>query len=920
MKVLIVESPNKVKTIKKILDKHFPNQFVVKATAGHIVNLPYNELGVKVDLDKKQLDIKWIIEKGKKKIIDDIKKLAQKAETVYIATDDDREGEKIAFDVMKKCNIKNYKRVVFLEITEKEILKKLFNGREIDKNIVNAAIARRVIDRIIGYPISTVIREYFYLNKKNLVPRGVGRVISPSLHILIDLERKIESFVVEEYKKVKLKYVKNGIIFELNSPVAFAPSQKKELDEYLLTLNTNKHIVSYYKQKTEERNPPKPLITSTLQYGAWYLYRFKPKKTMKLAQELFERGLITYHRTDSVRLSDSAMMEMMDFIYKQYGNEYVVSQIRHYKNSNEAQNAHEAIRPTHFNENYAPEKITFTEKIDNEDLIKLYEFIWYRTIVTQMKPAIYDVSKLEVNIGGNELKARANYKIFDGWESVKGDILNLSIRGDEDEGRYKEVKLPEFTIGEELTPLDTVVYDYVPRRPRRFGVGRFITYLSNHNIARPSTLDSIIENLEKKKYLEIIKGMLFPKYLGVEVDKWLEQHVDWLIDLELAKKFEEELDLIEKGESNYKNLIFSYTDLIKQLEKKFKVDSMAQAPSQAQIDLINKIAQEKNININKAVLKNRKLAETFINTHIGSLSYGICPVCKKGNVLKIDNRLYCNNKNCKFVLFNFKKFFEIFKIEHNEKFIDLFYKTLFKNKKLFVPYLTNKEGKSFNTFVKIGYKNNFYNLEMDFKQKATEKDYELIEKLYKESNIDFEKIRLKHEVTELKEERRLLKNKQLKDGLTRAFNRGALNEDIKTFQNASSNFKLDVAFVDADHFKRVNDTYGHKMGDEVLINIVNIIFQKIREFGIQGRIYRYGGEEFLIVSKSSDNFYDLLKSIQTALQNHKYHYNNNDFIVTVSIGYVKNINSKEIEKGIELADKGVYESKEAGRNKITFMQ
>ncbi|WP_456469980.1 DNA topoisomerase [Caminibacter sp.] len=915
--LLIVESPNKVKTIKKILNKHFPGKFIVKATKGHILNLPPHELGVKVDLKKRELYIKWITEKGKKQIIDEIKRLAAEADEVYIATDDDREGEKIAYDIVNKCNIKNYKRVVFLEITEREILRKLFNGREIDTNIVNAATARRVIDRIIGYPISTIIKESFYVNKKNYIPRGVGRVISPSLHILVDLERKIESFVVEEHKRVKIKYIKDGIVFEVNSPLSFSPVQKKELDEYLFVLNSNPHVVSFYKQKTEDRNPPKPLTTSTLQYGAWYLFRFKPKKTMKLAQELFEKGLITYHRTDSVRISNEAITEIMDYIYKNYGEEFVVSQPRFYKNSDTSQNAHEAIRPTNFKEEYAPENIEKTEKL-NDDLKKLYEFIWFRTIITQMKPSVYDVSVVEINVGGNQFKAQANERIFDGWEKIKGDFIKTSIKGDEEEWRDKLIKLPEFEIGEELTPMDIITYDYIPHRPRRFGVGRFITYLSNHNIARPSTLDMIIENLEKKDYLSIQKGMLFPRPLGFEVDKWLEENVEWLVDIELAKKFEEELDLIEKGESDYKDLVFAYTDLIKELERKFNISSMQESPTTAQIELIKKIAEEKNIKVNEAVYKNKKLAQTFINTHLEKITFGKCPICKKGEVLKKENRLYCNNRNCDFVLFNFENFFKTFKIEHNDKFIELFFKSLLKRKKVYLPYLINKEGKEFEAFVKIEKKGKYYNLVFDFK-KPTEKDMEIIKNIYEQSGFDFEKISLKKQIKELKEERRLLKDRQLKDGLTRAYNRGALIADIEKFKKLPAEIALDIAFIDADHFKKVNDTYGHKMGDEVLKKITDVIYENIRKYNINGRLYRYGGEEFLVMARSSDSFADFLENIRETLQKYKFNYNNTEFSVTVSIGYVKNWSSKNIEAGIEAADKGVYESKENGRNRITLV-
>lgn len=920
MDLVIVESPTKAQTIKKVLSKK--GTYEVIATKGHILNLPQHELGIEISKDKK-INAKWVYEKGKREIIHKIRTLANRANNIYIATDDDREGEKIAYDVVKKANLTKYKRVVFLEITENEILKKISKGRDIDINVVDAAIARRLIDRYIGYPISTIVKQEFRKKKSLYIPRGVGRVISPSLHILVELEKKIESFVAEPQYKVAISYSKGGMQVIAKSLLSFPKEAKKEFDEFLYKIKTSPHIVEYYKQKTEDREPPKPLITSTLQYGAWYLYRIKPKETMKIAQELFEKGYITYHRTDSYRISEDAARRMIKFLYEQYGDEYVVSNQRHYEKSSNAQDAHEAIRPTYFDKEHMPESIAKLDSSLTKKHLQIYEFIWYRTIATQIKAAVYDVSNVEINVGGNIFKAQANHRIFDGWERFKGYLIKTSVQDEDEEWKNRDIQLPEFEIGEELIPLGIKVYDTIPHRPKRYGVGRFITTLSRNGIARPSTLDTIIDSLEKKGYIKIIKGLLYPQQLGIVVDEWLEENVNWLIDIELAKRFEEQLDEVEKGEKRYWELIFEYIDYIKELEKKFNLDVLEQnKPTPAQIDLIYKIAKEKGIKVNEGLLNNKKLAEAFINAHMKEKELGKCSFCKQGNVY--DNEKVFKCSKCDFVLFksSLAKTLEHFDLPSNEKFQKEFVRALIKHKKIYFEELTSSKGKKFGAFLTIKKNKGYYNIELSFpKKEVDEKTKEITKEIYKNAGIDIEKIILKREVEKLREERRLLQEAALKDRLTRAYNRSAFEEDIKKLNVLKNKISLNIAFIDGDKFKRVNDTYGHQMGDEVLKIIINKIFETVREYGFPCRVYRYGGEEFVIMARDVDDntFYSFLETIRQKLENHQYDYNGQKFIVTTSIGWIdkesfnKSIN---VEEAVKKADEAVYIAKETGRNKI----
>jgi len=660
LKLLVVESPNKAKTIQGYLEKMERGKWLVLSTKGHILDLPENELGL--EFGDNDVRAKWLYIKGKKKVVDAIAEAARKAEEVFIATDDDREGEKIAKDVVDRAKIGRYKRITLHEITPKELRKKLVEGaRPIDSKVTATAICRRMIDRDVGYPISQIVKYDMKRSGSRFEPRGVGRVISPALHILVERELQIEAFVPEEYKQIRLEYVKDGVHFKATNMLRFTREQEKELNEMLFLLRQEPHIVHNYKQKTADVEPKKPLITSTMQYGAWYLFGMDPKTTMKTAQSLFEKGLITYHRTDSYKISMEAHLEMMELLDEVFGQEYVLSQPRKYKNRPSAQAAHEAIRPTLFTKERFPRYIRESFPDLTEQERRLYEFIWLRTLATRMKDAVYDVSEVEISIGGNIFKAKAHRQLFDGWERLEGRLLKISDR-DDDDWKDDTVVLPGFIIGEELVPHNISLYEGKTVRPDRYGVGRFITTLDNLGIARPSTLDTIIDSLVRKEYVVIRSGMLYPTEAGKEVDNWVSENAAWLNSVEHAKEFEERLDAIEKGEEGMAmDLVLEYHGLVEELAQRIGyVFRDKDAPTASQIDLIEKIAREKGIEVGEEVFANRKLAEAFLKAHVKKREKLFrCPACREGEVYEGEKNYYCGAK-CGFVLWKngIERFFE----------------------------------------------------------------------------------------------------------------------------------------------------------------------------------------------------------------------------------------------------------------------
>lgn len=544
-KLVIVESPAKANTIKKFLGGNTK----VVASMGHIRDLPKSKLGVDIEHD---FEPEYINIRGKGDLIKSLKKDAKQAKKVYIATDPDREGEAIAWHLayILKDEKNKISRVTFNEITKNAVQKAIKEPRNIDMNVVDAQQARRVLDRIVGYKMSPL------LWKK--VKRGLsaGRVQSVAVKLIVDRENEIEGFKPEEYWNIyaKLKdektkkqfearfYGKNGKKLEIHS--------KQETDEVLEEIKNAKYIVSEVKKGEKKRTPAPPFTTSTMQQEASRKLGFTLKKTMSVAQGLYEGvripekgtvGLITYMRTDSTRISDVARAAAKEYIVKNYGEKYYEN--RYYKTNKEAQDAHEAIRPTYIDVN--PEDI---KDVITKDQYKLYKLIYNRFMASQMANAIYDT--MAVNIKANEYDFKANGQAI----KFKG-FMTLYVEGTDAKEVVEDGMLPELEEGntEKLVELDPKQSFTEP--PARYTEASLVKALEEKGIGRPSTYSPTITTILERRYIEKVQKQLMPTELGKIVNKLLTENFTDVINVEFTAKIENEFDEISEGKAEWKKMI-----------------------------------------------------------------------------------------------------------------------------------------------------------------------------------------------------------------------------------------------------------------------------------------------------------------------------------------------------------------------------
>ena len=544
-KLVIVESPAKANTIKKFLGGNTK----VVASMGHIRDLPKSKLGVDIEHD---FEPEYINIRGKGDLIKSLKKDAKQAKKVYIATDPDREGEAIAWHLayILKDEKNKISRVTFNEITKNAVQKAIKEPRNIDMNVVDAQQARRVLDRIVGYKMSPL------LWKK--VKRGLsaGRVQSVAVKLIVDRENEIEGFKPEEYWNIyaKLKdektkkqfearfYGKNGNKLEIHS--------KQETDEVLEGIKNAKYIVSEVKKGEKKRTPAPPFTTSTMQQEASRKLGFTLKKTMSVAQGLYEGvripekgtvGLITYMRTDSTRISDVARAAAKEYIVKNYGEKYYEN--RYYKTNKEAQDAHEAIRPTYIDVN--PEDI---KDVITKDQYKLYKLIYNRFMASQMANAIYDT--MAVNIKANEYDFKANGQAI----KFKG-FMTLYVEGTDAKEVVEDGMLPELEEGntEKLVELDPKQSFTEP--PARYTEASLVKALEEKGIGRPSTYSPTITTILERRYIEKVQKQLMPTELGKIVNKLLTENFTDVINVEFTAKIENEFDEISEGKAEWKKMI-----------------------------------------------------------------------------------------------------------------------------------------------------------------------------------------------------------------------------------------------------------------------------------------------------------------------------------------------------------------------------
>ncbi len=544
-KLIIVESPAKANTIKKFLGGNTK----VVASMGHIRDLPKSKLGINIE---NNFEPEYINIRGKGDLIKELKKDAKNAKKVYLATDPDREGEAIAWHLSNILNVdeKKVTRVTFNEITKTAVQKAIKEPRDIDINLVDAQQARRVLDRIVGYKISPV------LWKK--VRRGLsaGRVQSVAVKLIVDREEEIEKFIPEEYwniyaelidkktnKKFEAKfYGKSGKKQEIHS--------QEEVNEILATIKKATYIIEEVKKSEKKRTPAPPFTTSTMQQEASRKIGFSIKKTMSVAQGLYEGvkiqdkgtvGLITYMRTDSTRISEEARATAKKYITETYGENYYEN--RYYKTNKEAQDAHEGIRPTYAE--LEPEKIKDSL---TKDQYKLYKLIYNRFMASQMASAVYDTMSVTINANDYTFKANGQNLKFKGF-------MTLYVEGTDGKEEKEEGMLPEL-IQNEIVKLEKIEpKQSFTEPPARYTEASLVKTLEEKGIGRPSTYSPTITTILERRYIEKEQKQLVPTELGKIVNKLLCENFADVINVEFTAKVETEFDNIAEGKENWKKMI-----------------------------------------------------------------------------------------------------------------------------------------------------------------------------------------------------------------------------------------------------------------------------------------------------------------------------------------------------------------------------
>ena len=574
--LVIVESPAKAKTINKYLGK----DYVVKASIGHIKDLPSKGLGVDVDnnFEPTYELIPDSKKRNNKKIVAELKKAAKEADAIYLAADPDREGEAIcqhlAEEIVPKRPAKPTHRVMFNEITKRAVNAAFEHPRKIDENLVDAQQARRVLDRLVGYKVSPLLC-------RTIGGRlSAGRVQSVALRMVVEREREIEQFVKTEYWTIaanlgaKLPPAFDSRLFKIGEQTVktsgFDQDLKKneilineqaKADEIVAEAQQQSYVVGDVTTKERKRNPVPPFITSKLQQEASRKLGFAVKKTMMLAQKLYEGvelgpegsvGLITYMRTDSTRVSDAALGEVRDYIDRQYGNEYLPEKAVHYRSKKDAQDAHEAIRPTEVVR--TPDSLA---KFLKPEELKLYRLIWQRFVASQMTPAVFDQTTIDINAGRFVFRATGSVQKFDGFLKIYQEGRDEKTEEDEE----AETKLPLVEKGETLKLNSITPEQHFTEPPPRYTEATLVKALEEKGIGRPSTYAAIMSTIQEREYVEKIQSRFHPTALGKTVnDLLIDGGFDDPLNESYTARMEEELDEIEDGKIPWTKALREFYD------------------------------------------------------------------------------------------------------------------------------------------------------------------------------------------------------------------------------------------------------------------------------------------------------------------------------------------------------------------------
>ena len=557
--LVIVESPAKAKTINKYLGK----DYVVKASLGHIKDLPKRDLAVDVDHD---FEPRYEVIEGKKKLIGELKAAAKKVKEIYLAADPDREGEAICYHLQEELQDKKggtaFFRVMFNEITKKAVDLAFLHPQQVNKNLVDAQQARRVLDRLVGYKISPLLWDK--------VRRGLsaGRVQTVALRVIVEREREIRAFLKNEYWTVDVDLlarktpVLSARLIRANDETPVLGNQEVT-DAVVADLAGAGYVVKSVGTREKKRNPVAPFITSTLQQESARKLRFSVKRTMVLAQRLYEGieigkegavGLITYMRTDSVRVGDDAIIDVRQYIGERYGVEFLPPAANIYKGKKDAQDAHEAVRPTSMA--YAPEVV---EKYLAEDEMKLYRLVWNRFVASQMMPALFDQTTIDVNARGKNgveytFRATGSVPKFDGYLKVYQEGKD---QADEEDEELKH-RLPAVAEGETLRFKAISPEQHFTEPPPRYNEATLVKRLEGDGVGRPSTYASIISTIQEREYVKKEGGRFTPTELGMVVTDLLLESFDDIFEVKYTARMEEELDDIEDGKLDWRAALHEF--------------------------------------------------------------------------------------------------------------------------------------------------------------------------------------------------------------------------------------------------------------------------------------------------------------------------------------------------------------------------
>ncbi|MFE4704147.1 type I DNA topoisomerase [Peribacillus simplex] len=625
--LVIVESPAKAKTIERYLGK----KYKVKASMGHVRDLPKSQMGVDVE---HEYEPKYITIRGKGPVLKELKTAAKKAKKIYLAADPDREGEAIAWHLAHSLDVdvNSDCRVVFNEITKEAIKESFKSPRPINMKLVDAQQARRVLDRLVGYNISPLLWKKV---KKGL---SAGRVQSVAVRMIIDREKEIKDFIPEEYWTIKADFVKGKEQFE--GSFFSLGGEKKELNteedvkKVLASLNGGEFTIGAVAKKERRRNPAAPFTTSSLQQEAARKLNFRAKKTMMLAQQLYEGielgkegtvGLITYMRTDSTRISDVAKEEVHTFIQNNYGKDYVQAEQRKEKKQTNAQDAHEAVRPTS-----TLREPGVVKEFLSRDQFRLYKLIWERFVSSQMSSAVMDTMSIDLHNGDVIFRSNGSKIKFPGF-------MKVYVEGSDDSVEEKENALPDVKEGDQFFSKDIEPKQHFTQPPPRYTEARLVKTLEELGIGRPSTYAPTLDTIQKRGYVTLDNKRFIPTELGEIVLELIREFFPDILDAEFTAKMEQEFDSVEEGS-------IEWIKVIDEFYKEFAVHLAKAEVEMEKIEIKDEPAGEDCVECGHGMVFKMGRYGKFMacsnfpdcrNTKPIVKEIGVkCPKCKEGNIIE----------------------------------------------------------------------------------------------------------------------------------------------------------------------------------------------------------------------------------------------------------------------------------------------